>query len=189
MLDRNAVRGSAAAAGIVITAGLISSCAGGVSTTPSGTTATAGTAAPSPTHKAAAATVGSYFDAQDASGDTYRVTLVKVIDPAQGSDQFNTPDQGKRFAAAVFSVKALKGSPQDEDADNDAALVGSNGQTYTADFDSIEGYTDFNSGTIQAAQGDTTVGAVNFQVPDGVKVAKIQWTEGSGSTVQWNVRS
>jgi hypothetical protein len=36
-------------------------------------------------------------------------------------------------------------SPKDEDADNDAAIVGSNGQTYTPDLSSIAGYTNFQS--------------------------------------------
>ena len=69
----------------------------------------------------------------------------------------------------VFRIKALKGSPQDEDANNDAVIVGSNGQTYSADFDDIAGYTNFDKGTIQVAQGDTVTGAVTFQVPNGVE--------------------
>ena len=141
-------------------------------------------------NRAAPARIGSYFDVQDVSGDTYQVTLVKVIDPAQGADQFTTPDSGKRFVAAVFRIKALRGSPQDEDANNDAVIVGSNGQSYTADFSDIAGYTNFDNGTIHVAQGDTETGSVTFQVPEGVKAARVQWTPGAfGSAVQWNVRS
>ncbi len=124
--------------------------------------------------------------------ESYRVTLVKVIDPAQGADTSTpTPDSGKRFVGAVFRIKALKGSPQDEDANNDAVIVGSNGQTYSADLDAIAGYTNFAEGTIQLAQGDTTTGAVTFQVPDGVKVSKVQWGAGSdfGSAVQWDLQT
>jgi hypothetical protein len=89
----------------------------------------------------------------------------------------------------VFTITALKGSPQDEDANNDAVIVGSNGQSYTADFSDIAGYTNFDNGAIQVAQGDTETGSVTFQVPDGVKVAKVQWTPGAfGSAVQWDAR-
>ena len=68
--------------------------------------------------------------------------------------------------------------------------MASNGQSYTADFDGIVGYTNFADGVIHVAQGETVIGAVTFQVPDGVKVAKIQWGPSSnfGSTVQWDVR-
>jgi hypothetical protein len=178
--------------GLVVAGGIISAISshGGVSTTASGSPATA-TGSPAAARKATAARVGSYFDVQDASGNTYRVTLAKVIDPAQGADQFTTPDSGKHFAGIVFRITALNGSPQDEDANNDAAIVGSNGQTYPADFDDIAGYTNFDSGTIHVAQGATETGSVTFQVPDQVKVTEVQWTAGGGfgSTVQWDVRS
>ena len=133
--------------------------------------------------------VGSWFDLKDSSGDIYRVTLVTVIDPAQGADQFSLPDTGKRFVGLVFRIKALTGSPQNEDANDDAVLVAGNGQTYPADFDDIAGYTNFDSGSIHVAQGDTVTGAVTFQVPDGVTVSKVQWSalSGFGSMVEWNV--
>lgn len=133
--------------------------------------------------------LGSSFDLQDGSGDTYRVTLVKVIDPAQGAGQFDSPDTGKRFVGLVFRIKALTGSPQNEDANNDAVLFGGNGQEYSADFSDIAGYTNFDSGTIHVAQGDTVTGAVTFQVPNGVTVSKAQWgaLSGFGSTVEWDL--
>ena len=117
------------------------------------------------------------------------MTLVKVIDPAKGVDQFSSPDRGKRFVGLIFTVKALTGSPQNEDANNDAVVVGGNGQTYSADFDGIAGYTNFDGGAIHVAQGDTVTGSVTFQVPNGVAVSKVQWTalSGFGTTVEWNL--
>jgi hypothetical protein len=133
--------------------------------------------------------VGSSFALADGSGNTYRVTLVKVIDPARGAGEFDSPDSGKRFVGAVFRIKALTGSPQNEDANNDAVLVGGNGQNYSADFDDIAGYTNFDSGTIHVAQGDTVTGAVTFQVPVGVTVSKVQWSalSGFGAMVEWDL--
>jgi hypothetical protein len=145
-----------------------------------------GGAAPLPRRPPAG--IGSSFDVQDGSGDTYRVTLVKVVDPAQGAaGPFDTPDSGTRFVGAVFRITGVSGSPKGDDADNDAALAGSNGQTYTCDFNDIAGYADFNDGVIQVAQGGTTTGAVSFQVPDGVQVTDVQWSpaNGFGATVQW----
>lgn len=111
--------------------------------------------------------------------NTMAVYLTKVIDPAQGADQFTTPDSGKRFVGAVFKLKGLTGSMQD-DANNDATLIGSNGQTYQADFDDIAGYTNFNSGEFNVSAGEKSVGAVVFQVPVGVKVSKIEWSATGG---------
>jgi hypothetical protein len=133
--------------------------------------------------------IGSPFDLRDSGGDTYRVTLVKVIDPARGAGQFSSPDTGKRFVGLVFSIKAVTGSPQNEDANDDAVLVGGNGQTYSAAFDDIAGYTNFDSGSIHVAQGSTVTGSVTFQVPGDVTVSKVQWStlSGFGSMVEWNV--
>ena len=161
---------------------------GGVSTTPSVAT---GTSSPSVTHVAAPVRLGSYLDVQDSSGDTYEVALTKIIDPAHSTDQI-TPDNGKRFVGAVFTIKVISGDgPQQEDAENDAALVGSDGQTYIPEIIAIAGYTDFAVGEVHAAPGESTTGAVTFQVPTGVKVSKVQWSTfssfGVRSTVQWNV--
>ena len=187
-LVRNILSGIGALFVAIIAISAISSHGTGVSTTPSGNSATDSTASPAATHKATVARIGSYFDVSDGEGDTYRVTLVKIIDPARGADEFSTPDNGKRFMGAVFKIKAVSGSPKDEDANSDAVIVGSNGQTYNFDIDDIAGYTNFNNGEIQVAQGETATGAVVFQVPDGVKVAKVQWTGGGfGSAVQWDV--
>ena len=187
---RRPLRGVLIALGVLFVFGLaasaITSRHRGVSVTPFGSSASGG---PGAGHQAAPGKIGSYFDVEAASGSTYRVTLVKVIDPARGADQFSFPQSGKRFVGLVFRIKALTGSPQNEDANNDAVLVGGNGQAYSADFDNITGYTNFDNGTIHVAQGGTVTGSVTFQVPDGVKVSKVHWTalSGFGSTVQWNV--
>jgi hypothetical protein len=187
---RNILAGIGAVVVASIAISALSSHGSGVTTSPPGNSAAgADTASPAATHSAAPAGIGSYFDVQDSSGNTYRVTLVKIIDPAQGADQFSTPDNGKHFVGAVFMIRALKGSPQNEDANNNAVIVGGNGQSYTADFDNIAGYTNFDNGTIHVAQGDTQTGSVTFQVPHGVKVTKVQWSPGAfGSAVQWDVR-
>jgi len=170
-----AIVGAVAAAGLAI--GVLSSRGHGAAVA----------AAPPPPRRPPAG-IGSSFDVQDGSGDTYQVPLVKVVDPAQGAaGSYDTPDSGTRFVGAVFRITGVSGSPKGDDADNDAALVGSNGRTYTCDFNDIAGYGDFNDGEIQAAQGGTTTGAVSFQVPDGVQVTGVQWSPGNGfgTTVQW----
>jgi hypothetical protein len=132
---------------------------------------------------------GTYFKVQDAAGDSYDVALVKVIDPAQGADQFTAPASGKRFVGLEFTIKGLSGTLQDEDANNDAFAVSAGGQKYSADFDSLAGYTNFNEGAIHVSKGQTVTGTVTFQIPTTVKVTKAEWTSASGfgSTVQWNL--
>jgi hypothetical protein len=115
----------------------------------------------------------------DQNGNKMSVALTRVIDPAQGADQFTTPDNGNRFVGAVFTIIGISGTFSD-DANNDATLIGSNGQTYTADFDSIAGYTNFNNGVYNVSAGENSVGAVTFQLPLTVKVTKIEWSANGG---------
>jgi hypothetical protein len=149
---------------------------------PSGTSASAGPREPP-------GKIGSSFALKDGSGSVYQVTLTEVIDPAVGDSQFTVPGDGKRFVGLIFRVKALTGSPQNEDANNDAVVVGGNGRTYSADFDGIAGSTNFDQGTIHVAQGQTVTGSVTFQVPNGVTISTVKWTalSGFGSTAEWIV--
>src|ERR1700719_2005269 len=107
------------------------------------------------------------------------VTLTKMIDPALGADQFTAPGNANRFVGAVFTITGISGTFSD-DANNDATLIGSNSQTYSADFDSIAGYTNFNNGEYDISAGENSVGAVTFQVPLTVKVTKIEWSANGG---------
>ena len=174
--------------GIVISA--ISPHGSGVSTTSSESSPIARpTVCPVAVHIATPASVGSHFGVQDGNGHTYQVTLVKVIDPATSANKFNTPDRGYHLVGAVFRIKALSGSPQNENADADATVIGSDGRTYTFNIRLIAGYANFSGGMLHVAQRETTTGAVTFQVPDGIKVVKVKWRadRGIGSIVQWNV--
>ena len=101
-------------------------------------------AVPSPSNSLSGP-VGTVYTVTGQSGGKMSVTLTKVIDPAPGADQFNTAGNGNRFVGAVFTITGISGTLSD-DANNDATLIGSNGQTYSADFDSIAGYTNFNNG-------------------------------------------
>jgi hypothetical protein len=198
--DRHTVRNILGGIGILAVAGLVvsalSSKGAGTPTPTSRTSASAAATASAaaqvtPTATAARPTgpgrIGSSFSLQDGSGDTYQVTLVKIIDPGKSADQFVTLEHGSRLVGIVFRITALTGSPQGEDANNDCTVVGTNGQVYTAGFDGIVGYTNFEVGVIHVAQGDTVVGAVTFELPQYIEVAELRWaaSDGLGSAVVW----
>jgi hypothetical protein len=52
----------------------------------------------------------------------------------------------------VFRLKGVSGTFSD-DANNDATVIGANGQSYTADFNNIAGYTNFNDGQFNLPPG------------------------------------
>jgi hypothetical protein len=127
--------------------------------------------------------VGTEFTvtSQDNNGNDvkYSVTADKITDPASGADQYTTPDSGKRFVGVEFTVTGISGYSSD-DSNSDAIILGDDGQTYSADFDSISAGTNFNSGDFGVRPGQAQVGWVTFQVPRGVKVASVQWQPGLG---------
>ena len=141
--------------------------------------------------QAPAGVVGATFRLNDGSGISYQVTLVKVIDPTRGADQFTTPASGKRLVGLVFRIKGLTGSPQGEDAITDAVLVGANGRDYPADPNRVAGYANFDDGAIHVTPGQTVTGAVAFQVPASVTVSTVRWTalSGFGPMAEWNVQT
>jgi Domain of unknown function (DUF4352) len=134
--------------------------------------------------------VGHTFNVTAIDGTSYDITLVKVLDPAQGANEVYTPDAGKRFVGAEFKITATSGSV-DENANNNAKVQGSDKQMYGSDFSEISAGTNFNLGDIRLHEGASTKGWVTFQVPQGVKVASVQWTPSSGFsdvTVTWYVK-
>jgi hypothetical protein len=145
------------------------------------------TPAPPPSTPAAQDTLtgplGTVFTvtSTDNSGNpvSYDVTADKVLDRATGADEFSTPDPGNRFVGVKFTIAGDAGYSTD-DANNDAVLQGSDGQVYTADFNSISAGTNFNSGDFSVTAGRTQTGWVTFQVPDGVSVTSVQWQPGLG---------
>lgn len=123
--------------------------------------------------------VGTPFTDTDSGGNVMSVTLTQIIDPAQGSDQFNTPNNGFRFVGAKFEITGVSGT-FNNDANSDTVIVGSDGQSYTPDFDSIAGCTNFNHGEFTVTPGVSSTGCVTFQVPQSVQVASVQWGGGFG---------
>lgn len=140
--------------------------------------AKAATPAAAPQAIAATGPVGTtYTDTatQDSGGTAaMEVTLASITDPAQGADEFTTPDAGTRFIALNFTIVGVSGVFSD-DVNNDVTVIGSNDQTYSPGFNSLAGCTDFNSGIYTTQIGQTLKGCAEVQVPDGVQVKEVQW--------------
>ena len=153
-----------------------------ISTSTTAVSATGGTGSTptttSPTTTVPEAHVGSTLKVSNGT-QAAAVTLVKVIDPAAGADQFTTPNAGDRFVGVEITIDAINGTLTG-DANSDVVVIGSDNQTYTADFDSIAGCTNFNNGEFTVAAGDTSTGCVTYQIPTGITVSKVQFIPDGG---------
>jgi Protein of unknown function (DUF2510)/Domain of unknown function (DUF4352) len=146
-------------------------------------------AAPSATTVPVVAHVGGTVAVNDGAGGDSDVTLVAVIDPASGADQFSTPDAGNRFVGVELRIADGGSGVVQSDANEDVTVVGSDGQTYTSAFDDIAGCTNFNEGAYALGPGESATGCVVFEVPTGVRVTQVIDQPGimGGSAGDWQV--
>ena len=148
-----------------------------VSSAPLATSGANGQPTAAPTTSIPVAHVGSTVRVSSGSKSA-NVTVSKLIDPATGASEFSNPDSGKRFVAVGLTVTAS--STVEGDANIDVTLIGSDNQTYTADFDAVQGCTDFDHGSFTLSTGESATGCVNFQVPTGVFVTKVRFAPDGG---------
>ena len=175
---------------LVVIIVVIASVAGGSNSTPGSTSSTVNTSGSSTTASSSSKPASAAHVGATISLPGEQITVVKVIDPAQGTDQFTTPDAGKRFVGAELTINNTGKAALSDDANSTVSLVGSDNQDYTADFSAISGCTNFNSGQYTISSGQSETGCVTFQIPDGVTVAKVQFTDQAGmgnNTAQWLV--
>jgi len=126
-----------------------------------------GTSSPSPATSDLGATIGL---------DGASFTLLRVIDPAAGASQYTTPNAGFRFVGLKFAIKNNGSAGISDNANSDAVIIGTDDQSYTADFNAIAGCTNFNYGDYKLFSGDRVVGCVTFQIPNRVRVFKVEYT-------------
>lgn len=147
---------------------------------------------PSPTDDLTGPVGTTFTITSTTDGTSYDVTATRVLSHARGSDEFETPDAGNYFVGVRFKITGGSGFSKD-DANNDAAVMGSDGQVYEPDFSSLAAGTNFNSGEFKVSAGQTQIGWVTFQLPQGVKVSSVQWSPDSGLSDQppatWTVIS
>ncbi|MCU7823127.1 DUF4352 domain-containing protein [Kitasatospora sp. DSM 101779] len=119
---------------------------------------------------------------------TADVTVVKVVDNAEGEDEFSKPADGKRFVAVQFRIKATGKAYSDAPA-NSAKLLDAQGQSFTTSLYDTKAGQGF-SGSVNIAPGESGLGFLTFEVPKGVVLDKVQFTLDSGmadQTGQWKL--
>lgn len=180
------------AAGVLIALAATGCGTSTITPAPSRTTAPAqspsgASSSPSPTQQKQAR-VGDKFTVALEDGTKYEVTLLRVDQQAPPSNEFMGAQPGHHLAAAQFRVRAI--TPVDENANNNATATGANEEAYTPSFGSVAEGTNFANGAIRLQPGDSLVGWVTFELPDGVRITKVQWTPASGfasQAAQWLV--
>jgi hypothetical protein len=149
-----------------------------VATTPPPAAASA-TSPPTTAATSGSAHVGATLSLTGEGGDQANVTLSQVIDPATGTDGPPTDDNGNPendvYVETVLNITNTGSGSYQDDANSDATLIGSDGQSYSPDFDDVAECTNFSSGSYQLGPGESANGCVVFVLPDGVSPTKFQY--------------
>lgn len=164
-----------------------------VNTTPANTSAAAATHAPTKGAPASSAAptkagIGSAIDLKGDGGDFIQVTLVKIVDPAKSTNEFLTPDAGKHFVAVQLRIVNKGGAVYSDDPQMETKVKDALGESFDVDFADTTAGASMDSG-LKLAPGDTALGFLTFQVPDGQKIAQVQYSVSlfGGNVAQWMV--
>ncbi|WP_035798432.1 DUF4352 domain-containing protein [Kitasatospora mediocidica] len=125
---------------------------------------------------------------QDA-GSSADVTVVKVVDNAQSSDDYSKPADGKRWIAVQFRIKNTGSTAYSDAPENGTTVLDGQGQSYNS---VVADTTAGQSFAVPAniATGDSALGFITFEVPKDTKLEKVQFTLDSGfanQTGQWTL--
>jgi hypothetical protein len=148
---------------------------------------------PSPSSSALTGPLGTtYTDTgqNDAGNDfTLNVTATKVDQRAQFSDSYGSlTNSGDHLVAVEFQLAETAGNDSD-DVNGDASVIGTDGQQYTTEYDTVADGTNFDSGQFNLSAGQSVTGWVSFELPPGVSIASVQWTAGlGGQAATWTVQ-
>jgi hypothetical protein len=132
--------------------------------------------------------VGATLELQTQSGKGFHITLTKVVDPAQSTNNASPP-KGKRFIATLFTITNTSGQTVSTDGDLDANLVGSNGNTYLPTHRALSACSS-HTAKLQLAAGKSGVTCESYQVETSVHVTQVQFYPAAGSAKdygQWLV--
>ncbi|CAN3982453.1 DUF4352 domain-containing protein [Kitasatospora purpeofusca] len=112
-------------------------------------------------------------------GNTADVTALKVVDPAQSSNEYLHAEDGKHYVAVQFQIKPTGAKAYSEAPWSAAKVVDDQGQAYGPTLAETKAGPSFQTPT-NIASGETGKGFVVFEVPNGTKLDKVQFSLDNG---------
>lgn len=112
------------------------------------------------------------------------VTAVRIINPAQATTEYDTPNTGNVYVGVEFKIVNTGGPTFQPSPNSDATLIDTASHSYSSTYAELAGCPSFAS-SLALTSGDTADGCVTFQVPVGTNLAKVQFSSQSGGTAEW----
>jgi hypothetical protein len=175
------MRSTVATLGIVLMVGFVGCEEASVTDTPD----EAGGDSPSQTQAAQKATVGSPITLQGNDDNLkVRVTVVSVANPANGKDEFHTPEAGNKFVGIQLRLENVGTIAYDDSPGNGAKLIDGDDQQYDEEIASEITQGQLLGSSVTLAPGSTRAGWMVFQLPDAATVKTFQMSLDSGFASQ-----
>jgi hypothetical protein len=135
----------------------------------------------------APSSLGATDTVHDFTGDSLSVTVTQVIDPATAGAGSGLADAGFRFVAVELTLADPGGGEIEGDANFSTTVLGTDGQTYSADFGTASQCTNFVFGLFTLLGNTNSTGCVLFQLPAAVSVQSVDFSLAPGylDTVDW----
>ncbi|MFC5665287.1 DUF4352 domain-containing protein [Kitasatospora misakiensis] len=121
--------------------------------------------------------------------NTADVTAVKVVDPAESTNEYLTAADGKHYVAVQFQIKPTGAKAYGETPWSSAKVVDTQGQSYGPTLADTKAGPSFQTPT-NIASGETGKGFVVFEVPNGTKLDKVRFSLDNGfadQVGQWKI--
>lgn len=117
------------------------------------------------------------------------VTLVKIVDPAKGADEFMNPAAGHHYVAVQIRIVNNGQAVYSDDPAVDVKAKNAAGETMSTAFTTTTAGADMPT-SVDLTPGDTALGFVDFEVPDGQKITQVQYAVamvGGDGVAQWTL--
>lgn len=122
-------------------------------------------------------------------GSKLDVTVVKTVDPAKSSNEFFTPEAGKRWVGVQFQLINTGTIAYGDSPSNGAQIADAQGQQFTSTFADITAGPSMAS-SVNLKPGAKALGWIVFEVPKASKADVVQFTMDSGfadQTGEWKL--
>lgn len=120
--------------------------------------------------------IGATVSLNDGSGDTFTVTLLRLLQPATPARPSDAPPAQDRLVGVLVRITGTGGSYND-DARHAVTVIGSDDRTYAAGAEAIKGCAGFaHDGLFNVDSGQSVAGCVTIVINKSVRIETVEWT-------------
>ncbi|MDI2125084.1 DUF4352 domain-containing protein [Yinghuangia seranimata] len=156
--------------------------------TGAGRPSVSGAASPSASASSARAGVGDTISMRGDESEKFDATLVKLVDPATPKNEFSKPESGSRLIAIQWRITNTGTTPVNSNPLFKTTVVDDQGQQFKLSLSGESGAGVAFDSDVTIPPGESRLGFVTYELPEGAKAATVQYRGGYDKPVgQWKL--